>query len=92
MAFANLRWKIETLGLRNYQVADAARLSESKFSRALAGRAQLTPTEKLRIAEALGCAHEMDWLFREFAVVPRSYVIRDEPAPAMACSTAERQR
>ena len=29
----NLRWKIQILGMKNYEVAAAAALSESKFSR-----------------------------------------------------------
>ena len=80
MALANLRWKIETLGLRNYEVAGAVKLSESKFSRALAGRSALSDSERSRIAETLGCL-DHTWLFREFTFVPRAYVVHDEPVP-----------
>jgi hypothetical protein len=78
---ANLRWKIETLGLRNYEVAAQARLSESKFSRALAGRADLSLGEQERIAAALG-VNDHAWLFRKFNTVPRSYIC-DEPIVAL---------
>jgi hypothetical protein len=69
----NLSWKIRTLGRRNYEVAAAASLSESKFSRALAGRADLTAGEQERIATALG-VEDRTWLFKQFSTVPRSYV------------------
>jgi hypothetical protein len=77
MALANLRWKIETLGLHNYEVASAAKVSESKFSRVLAGRSTLSESERARIAETLGCL-DHTWLFREFTFVPRAYVVQDE--------------
>ena len=80
MALANLRWKIETLGLHNHEVAGAGKLSESKFSRVLAGRASLSASERERIAETLGCL-DHGWLFREFTFVPRSYIVHDEPGP-----------
>jgi hypothetical protein len=73
----NLRWKIQTTGRKNYEVA-AASLSESKFSRALAGRADLTGSEQERIAAALG-VEDRTWLFKKFSTVPRSYTC-DEPA------------
>ena len=77
----NLRWKIQMLGCKNYQVAAAANLSESKFSRALSGRADLTAGEQERIATTLG-VEDRAWLFKNFAVVPRSYNC-DEPVAAL---------
>ncbi len=77
----NLRWKIQISGRKNYEVAAAANLSESKFSRALAGRADLSGSEQERIAAALGVA-DRTWLFKQFSTVPRSYVC-DEPVAAM---------
>lgn len=75
----NLRWKIQTLGMKNYEVATAAQLSESKFSRALSGRTDLTAGEQDRIAATLGVA-DRAWLFKKFNVVPRSCAVCDEPA------------
>jgi hypothetical protein len=74
----NLSWKIRTLGRKNYEIAAAANLSESKFSRVLAGRADLTVGEQDRIAKALG-VEDRTWLFKKFSTVPRSYNC-DEPA------------
>jgi plasmid maintenance system antidote protein VapI len=71
----NLSWKIRTLGRKNYEVANAAGLSESKFSRVLAGRADLTAGEQDRIAKALGVEDRI-WLFKQFNIVPRSYNCR----------------
>jgi transcriptional regulator with XRE-family HTH domain len=78
----NLRWKIQTAGRKNYEVANAAGLSESRFSRVLAGRAELTGSEQERIAAALG-VEDRTWLFKKFAVVPRSYTVCDEPVAAL---------
>jgi hypothetical protein len=77
----NLSWKIRTLGRKNYEIAAAANLSESKFSRALAGRAELSGTEQERIAAALGVEDRI-WLFKKFSTVPRSYTC-DEPVAAL---------
>jgi transcriptional regulator with XRE-family HTH domain len=77
----NLRWKVQTTGRKNYEVARAAGLSESRFSRALAGRADLTAGEQDRIAKALG-VEDRTWLFKKFSTVPRSYNC-DEPVAAM---------
>jgi hypothetical protein len=82
----NLRWKIQTSGQKNYQVAAAAHLSESKFSRALAGRSELTAGEQERIATALGVADQA-WLFKKFSTVPRSYRC-DEPVSQQLESVA----
>lgn len=83
---ANLRWKIETQGLKHYDVAKAAGISESKLSRALSGRATLGPIEKERIAAAVSC-DDQNWLFRDFGVLPRSYrPEQPEPEPAFACA------
>ena len=77
----NLSWKIRTLGRRNYEVAAAVHVSESKLSRVLAGRAELTAGEQDRIAKALGVEDRV-WLFKKFNTVPRSYRC-DEPVAAM---------
>ena len=58
--------------------ASVAKVSESKFSRVLAGRSTLSESERNRIAETLGCL-DHTWLFREFTFVPRSYIVHDEP-------------
>lgn len=81
----NLRWKIQTAGRKNYEVA-AASLSESKLSRVLAGRAELTAGERDRIAKALG-VEDRDWLFQKFNTVPRSYRC-DEPIDVATESVA----
>jgi transcriptional regulator with XRE-family HTH domain len=83
----NLSWKIRTLGRKNYQIAAAVDMSESKFSRVLAGRADLTAGEQDRIAAALGVA-DRDWLFKRFNVVPRSYAVCDEPVSQQLESVA----
>jgi hypothetical protein len=77
----NLRWKIQTSGRKNYEIAAAAAISESKFSRALAGRADLSGSEQERIAAALGVA-DRAWLFKKFSTVPRSYTC-DEPVAVL---------
>ena len=82
----NLRWKIQTQGRKNYEVANAAGLSESRFSRVLAGRAELTGSEQERIATALG-VKDHTWLFKRFITVPRSYVC-DEPVSQQLESVA----
>lgn len=76
----NLRWKIQTAGRKNYEIA-AASVSESKFSRALAGRTDLTTGEQERVAAALG-VEDRTWLFKQFSTVPRTYIC-DEPVAAM---------
>jgi hypothetical protein len=84
----NLQWKIKILGLKNYQVASTANLSESKFSRALSGRSELSHAEQTRIAAALGVADHA-WLFKSFAVVPRSYNCTEPAAPVALESVAQ---
>lgn len=91
MSLANLRWKMETLGYKHWQVAQAAGVSESKLSRALSGRATLGGAQKKRISEFLRC-DDLPWLFREFHSVPASYVIICEETqltPALACAGRE---
>jgi hypothetical protein len=82
----NLSWKIRTLGRKNYEIAAAVNISESKFSRVLAGRADLTAGEQDRIAKALGVDDHI-WLFKRFSTVPRSYVC-DEPVSQQLESVA----
>lgn len=65
----NLSWKIRALGRRNYEIAAAASLSESKFSRALAGRADFTAGEQERIAAALSL-EDRALLFKKFTPSP----------------------
>jgi len=80
----NLSWKIRALGMKNYEVANRASMSESKFSRALSGRTYLSPVEQARIAAALG-VEDSTWLFKQFASVPRSYTC-DEPVAARSAA------
>jgi hypothetical protein len=84
----NLQWKIRALGFKNYQVASAANVSESKFSRALSGRSELSLSEQSRIATALGVSDHA-WLFKKFAVIPRSYNCAEPSAPITVESVAQ---
>jgi hypothetical protein len=45
----------------HYEIAQVARISEWRFSRLLNGRSEILPTERTRIAEALG--FDESWLF-----------------------------
>lgn len=64
MRFLNLFWAISDVGRSHYQVASAAGLSESRFSRGLHGRLQFTKEEQQRIAAAVG-GYSVEWLFSE---------------------------
>lgn len=68
MEYPNIGWAMAKRGCRNYEVADAAGLSESQFSRSLRGRRELSPVEKQRIASFLG--FEADVLFARFSPAP----------------------
>jgi plasmid maintenance system antidote protein VapI len=63
MKFPNLVWAASTKRVAHYQLAAAAEVSESRFSRCLGGRAKFTPAQRVRIAAILG--YPAFWLFRE---------------------------
>jgi hypothetical protein len=73
MKFPNLVWASSHDRLANYQVAAAAKMSESRFSRCLSGRAEFSEKERIRLANCLG--YPEAWLFQQVeppARVPRS--------------------
>jgi len=63
MLYPNLVWAMSNRRLPNYRVATLAELSESSFSRAVAGRRDFSPEERERIAKVLG--FPAAWLFAE---------------------------
>jgi hypothetical protein len=63
MKYPNLVLASNRDRLANYQVAMAAQMSESRFSRCLSGRTEFRPEERAKIAMYLGY-HE-GWLFQQ---------------------------
>ena len=66
MKFPNIHWALSERRIAQFQLADAIGWGESKFSRALSGRVEFTPEERMKIAEVLGFPEP--WIFQE--VVP----------------------
>ena len=65
MRFPNLVWAVARRGLTHYQVAGSVPMSESRFSRCLAGRSEFSGAEQERIAQLLG--YQPDWLFQQIS-------------------------
>ena len=61
--FPNLIWAIDRERFARYQVARAAGMNSSRFSRCASGLAHFTQEERERIATFLGYA--ASWLFQE---------------------------
>ena len=80
MKFPNLIWAIARRRLAHYELAVAAELTETKFSKGLNGRVEFSPEERLRIAKVLG--YEQDWLFQEI-VPPAREADERQFAPAV---------
>lgn len=49
----NLRIAIVHTGVKQYRIADLAKINESRFSKIVNGRIEATPEEQKRIARAL---------------------------------------
>ena len=62
MRFPNLLWAIRENRLAQFELAARVGVSESKMSRAINGRLDLSADERHRIADALG--YPVAWLFR----------------------------
>lgn len=62
MRYPNLAWACSQARLANYEVAAAAQMSESRFSRCLTGRFEFSQEEKTRVAKCLG--YPETWLFQ----------------------------
>lgn len=71
MKFPNIHWAISHQRMTQYQLAATIGWGESRFSRALSGRAEFTPEERTKIAGILG--FPMDWLFAEVAPPPADH-------------------
>ena len=80
----NLAAGMRVRGVRGYQVAQAAGVSEWGFSRFLNGRDQLTPAQRERIAAFLRA--DPSWLFCKTIKIPPLA----ELAVAAAASTGDR--
>lgn len=70
MQFPNVAWATSQKRIAHYQLAAIVGMSESRFSRALNGRADFTSDEREKIADALN--FPVDWLFREVVLPPLS--------------------
>lgn len=81
MKFPNLVYAISLKRLPHYEIAQAARISEWRFSRLLNGRSEATPAERVRIADVLG--FEQGWLF-ETPKPPKPRIFEGETSPATA--------
>ncbi len=81
MKFPNLVYAISLKHLPHYEIAQAARISEWRFSRLLNGRIECTPAERARIADAVG--FDQGWLF-ETPKPPKPLIFEGETTPAMA--------
>jgi transcriptional regulator with XRE-family HTH domain len=62
MKFPNLLWALREKKIAQYELAARIGISESKLSRAINGRVELSPDERRLIVEALG--YSPSWLFR----------------------------
>jgi len=62
MMFPNLIWAIRQERMAQFELAAKAGLSESRLSRAINSRVELSTTERERIANILG--YSVAWLFR----------------------------
>ena len=63
MKFPNLVYAISLKRLPHYEIAQAAKISEWRFSRLLNGRSEATVAERERIATVLG--FDQSWLFAQ---------------------------
>lgn len=63
MKFPNLIWAAGQRRLPHYEVAAAADMSESRFSRCLTGRAEFSTEEQRRLAIFLD--YPIHWLFEK---------------------------
>ena len=80
MRYPNLVWASSHDRLANYQVAAAAGMSDSRFSRCLSGRSEFSREERIKLAKCLG--YPEVWLFQPVqppARLPRSEVDRLVP-------------
>jgi transcriptional regulator with XRE-family HTH domain len=62
MKFPNLLWALREKKIAQYELAARIGISESKLSRAINGRVQLSADERRRIGDAVG--YSPSWLFR----------------------------
>lgn len=62
MKFPNLLWALREKKIAQYELAARIGISESKLSRALNGRVELSAEERRLISENLG--YSPSWLFR----------------------------
>jgi hypothetical protein len=74
LKYANLLWAASHDRLANYQVAAAAEMSESQFSRCLNGRSEFSREEKIKLANYFG--YPEAWLFQ--TVQPPARLQRSE--------------
>ena len=81
MKFPNLEYAISLRRLKQWEVAQAAGITEWRFSRSLNGRNEFTPIERVHIADVL--KFDQAWLF-ETPKPPRQRIFEGESTPAMA--------
>ena len=61
MEYPHLIWAIDQRRLAHYELARAARITESRFSRCLKGRFEFSDEEQRKISALLD--YSQDWLF-----------------------------
>jgi transcriptional regulator with XRE-family HTH domain len=76
MIFPNLSFALTHRGVRQFQLAARADMSESALSRALSGRREFSAGERARVAEIL--CFDVEWLFA-VAMLPASATKSKEP-------------
>jgi len=81
MKFPNVAWAAGQHGLTHYQLAAAAEMSESRFSRCFSGRGEFTSDERQKLASRL--RYPADWLFQEVSPPAVPTDVRLERARAL---------
>lgn len=61
--FPNLLWAVGDGRVRHFELAEAAAMSESQFSRALNGRMDFSHEQRDKVARFLG--YPANWLFKQ---------------------------
>lgn len=81
MKFPNLEYAISLRRLKQWEVAQAAGITEWRFSRSLNGRSEFTPIERAHVADVL--KFDQTWLF-EAPKPPKSRILENETTAVMA--------
>lgn len=66
MEYPHLVWAMHQRRLAHYELARAARITESRFSRCLSGRSEFSDDEQRQISALLD--YKPDWLFAKITL------------------------